>query len=150
MYWKIYKNIIQTNVIQTNVIQTNVIQTNVILMKDSLDSLTARSLSGNSFIDFRISTRFNPCTHNVLSNGQQYFKNLVVFTSQDFFKYVWTFYNIMHERIKEHSFQTSFIFEIISSSLSKAVFNLSSSTFVLNLPRSITQRITDAATSGVL
>ena len=30
MYWKIYKNIIQTNVIQTNVIQTNVIQTNVI------------------------------------------------------------------------------------------------------------------------
>ena len=33
----------------------------------------------------------------MLLNGETYFKNLAVFT---FLKYVWPFYNIMHERVK--------------------------------------------------
>ena len=70
-------------------------------MEDLLHSLPAQILLGNSFIDFQISTRFEP-----------------------------------------HSFQTDFVFEIISSSLSKGVFSLSSYTFHLNLIREvIIQRI---------
>ena len=35
--------------------------------------------------------------HNV-ENGQTYIKNLAVFNTARFLKYVWSFYNIIHER----------------------------------------------------
>ena len=35
----------------------------------------------------------------MLSNGQTYFKNLLFVHTARFLKYVWPFYNIMHERV---------------------------------------------------
>ena len=118
MYWKIYKNIIQTNVIQTNVIQSafwwrthwilwlnGVFREILSLIFDFQPDLTLACIMCCKMAKHTL--KILRCSH------------------------VWIFYNIMHERIKADSFQTNF--QIISSSLSKGVFNLSSCSFVLNL-----------------
>ena len=47
----------------------------------------------------------NPFPYITLKNGQTYFKNLAVLTPQDFLKYVWPFFSIIHERVITTDFE---------------------------------------------
>ena len=38
-----------------------------------------------------------------MNNGQTYFKNLAVFTPQSLLQHVWSFFIIIHERIKQYA-----------------------------------------------
>ena len=66
-----------------------------------------------SYLDFvSASTKKQRYTSLILSyitlkNGQTYFKNPAVFTLQSFIKYVWPFFNIMHERLNIFPVDTS-------------------------------------------
>ena len=42
----------------------------------------------------------------MLKNGQKYFKNLAMWKPQDFYSYVWPFFNIMNERVEVNNENT--------------------------------------------
>ena len=48
----------------------------------------------------------------MLRNGQTYFKNLAVWNTANFLKYVWTFFNIMNERVNIDTKKTLKLLEI--------------------------------------
>ena len=69
-----------------------------------------------------------------LKNSQTYFRNILVWTLQDFWKYVWSLFNIMHVKSEDYFMQKIGIFQendfpIKSGRLADILLQLSCNSF---------------------